>query len=661
MHGKIKNILKKTALLLILGLICITVAPIGKPQEVQAADHIYKNKTFHVYAEHAVMIQSYFSDDNINQSKLPNWNNRGYGTITIISKGQVNHNGGSYYDYEVVMSNVDVKNKTPYLYILAPKNLSEGYYPVSARITASNNDNGCNVKANEYKQLEETLDASNKLFAYIGYSFTGTEMEVRFDQYKFNVTYDLNGGQGTNSTQEGKFNRTKTGVTLHGAPSRTGYQFTGWKCNRDSKVYSAGSNYYPNDWKDGHLLYQITMTAQWEARKYYVTYDSNKPDNASHDVTGTMPKTEFQYDIEKNLDRNQYSLTGWTFEGWNTKADGSGDSYTDSKPVTNLGNGKDITLYAQWIPNSYQIIFNKQAGENGTNSMYEVYDTGFFENTDNVYKDKHYKNMDWVNKNKLTKIDNPSKVNYEFNGYFTEINRGGTEIINKDGSITCSANTFPNKTDTTSTVYAYWTPATYRIILDDNGGKGGSGAIYEWYGKGYYWDENHQWGANSVNIPKRKGYKFGGYWTSKNNVLTENDKPMTQSTYQYLVNGTSKIGDDGSLADLSNTDFSKNTKLYALWLPEEFTITLSSEDADIAHGTPKYTEIYGYFNYADIPKVYENGTYRTDTASNGFTGNWETFTAPYTGEYTFTDDNGYSQTLTLKQGESVKIYNNSLW
>lgn len=277
MHGKIKSILKKTALLLILGLICVTAGPIGKPQEVQAADHIYKNKTFHVYAEHAVMIQSYFSDDNINQSKLPNWNNRGYGTITITSKGQVNHNGGSYYDYEVVMSNVDVKNKTPYLYILAPKNLSEGYYPVSARITASNNDNGCNVKADEYKQLEETLDASNKLFAYIGYSFTGTEMEVKFDQYKFNVTYDLNGGQGTNSTQEGKFNRDKAGVTLHGASSRTGYQFTKWKCNRteDDGEYSAGSNYYPKDWTKGHLLNSIIMTAQWEANKYYVTYDSN--------------------------------------------------------------------------------------------------------------------------------------------------------------------------------------------------------------------------------------------------------------------------------------------------------------------------------------------------------------------------------------------------
>lgn len=119
MHGKIKNILKKTALLLTLGLTCITAVSIERPQNVQAASHIYKNKTFHIYAEHAVDIYSYYSDDKINGSKQLNWNNRGYGTITITSKGQVNHDGGSYYDYEVVMSNVDVKNKTPYIEIRA--------------------------------------------------------------------------------------------------------------------------------------------------------------------------------------------------------------------------------------------------------------------------------------------------------------------------------------------------------------------------------------------------------------------------------------------------------------------------------------------------------------------------------------------------------------
>ena len=98
MHGKIKNILKKTALLLTLGLTCITAVSIGKPQNVQAASHIYKNKTFYVYAEHAVTIQSWFSDDKINGSKEFNWNDRGLGSINVYSEGNgYTYNGKNCY------------------------------------------------------------------------------------------------------------------------------------------------------------------------------------------------------------------------------------------------------------------------------------------------------------------------------------------------------------------------------------------------------------------------------------------------------------------------------------------------------------------------------------------------------------------------------------
>lgn len=118
MHGKIKNILKKTALLLTLGFTCVTAMSINKPQEVQAASHIYKNKTFYVYAEHAVTIQSWFSDDKINQDKELEWNGRGYGTIEKpVDEGIVNYNGKQCHKYRIKM--VNVKNKTPYIEIRA--------------------------------------------------------------------------------------------------------------------------------------------------------------------------------------------------------------------------------------------------------------------------------------------------------------------------------------------------------------------------------------------------------------------------------------------------------------------------------------------------------------------------------------------------------------
>lgn len=51
-----------------------------------------------------------------------------------------------------------------------------------------------------------------------------------------------------------------------------------------------------------------------------------------------------------HLSANTFSRSGYTFTGWNTKADGSGISYADKDTVTNLSrqNYGSITLYAQW-------------------------------------------------------------------------------------------------------------------------------------------------------------------------------------------------------------------------------------------------------------------------------------------------------------------------
>ena len=42
------------------------------------------------------------------------------------------------------------------------------------------------------------------------------------------------------------------------------------------------------------------------------------------------------YDVAKALTSNGYSLAGYTFGGWNTKADGTGTSYSDGQNVKNL-------------------------------------------------------------------------------------------------------------------------------------------------------------------------------------------------------------------------------------------------------------------------------------------------------------------------------------
>ena len=636
MHGKIKNILKKTALLLTLGITCLTAVSIGKPQKVQAASHIYKNKTFHVYTEHAVMIQSWFSDDNIAGDKKLEWNNRGLGTITITSKGIVNHNGGSYYDYEVVMSDVDVKNKTPYIEIRAVLSKSNGYYPVSARITKWDGNNGCNVKANEYKQLEETLDASNRLFAYIGYSFTGTEMEISFNQCSYTVNYSAGtDGIGSVPSQTANYN-TATKIASDAGLSRNGYTFNGWLCSDDNKTYSSGDSFTGkwifNPTKPSTTHKDYNLTAQWKAKTYTVTYDKNQPAAAANNknaVSGEMSEEDkFVYDTPKALTANKFKLKGWTFTCWNTKPNGSGESYTNAQTICNANNGNDMKLYAQWVPNIYKVKINNAGGTGDVSAIYEKYDNGF-------YYDDTCSNA--VSNNK---ISIPVKTNYIFEGYYN--GKGDVQVIDSKGNIKVKNNNYGGD----SAVIAHWTPKTFKITCNDNNGSGGGAVFYEWFTKGFYSDDSHSTGIAKVTVPTRSHFTFKGYFTRKCSAIDE-------GAYSTTDKGEQIVDEKGNIK-AQNTQITENTTIYAVWVPDQFEITLDSNGAT-SKGTRSYTEVYGKYNVTKKPTTEKDGKDSKDVSTE-YTGAWQYFTAPYDGTYTFTAG-GEEKELNLKAGETVKIYN----
>lgn len=62
---------------------------------------------------------------------------------------------------------------------------------------------------------------------------------------------------------------------------------------------------------------------------------------------GTMNEQFFGLNAQQNLASNAFTRDSYTFTGWNTKADGTGESYTDNQPMT-FATGGELTLYAQW-------------------------------------------------------------------------------------------------------------------------------------------------------------------------------------------------------------------------------------------------------------------------------------------------------------------------
>lgn len=63
--------------------------------------------------------------------------------------------------------------------------------------------------------------------------------------------------------------------------------------------------------------------------------------------TGSMDMQLFGLNAQQNLASNAFTRDGYIFTGWNTKADGTGESYTDDQPMA-FATGGELTLYAQW-------------------------------------------------------------------------------------------------------------------------------------------------------------------------------------------------------------------------------------------------------------------------------------------------------------------------
>ena len=175
-----------------------------------------------------------------------------------------------------------------------------------------------------------------------------------YEANTYTIIFDRNTGLGTMPNQELTYDEEEN--LNANVFTKTGYTFNGWNTKADGTGTA-----YTNNQEALNLLSEngatITIYAQWKANSYQVIYNKN-----GNDIIGTMDNQLFDYDEEKNLNTNTFSKEGYTFNGWNTKADGTGTSYSDGQNVKNLSITEDVTLYAQWRVNVYYIEFHANGG-----------------------------------------------------------------------------------------------------------------------------------------------------------------------------------------------------------------------------------------------------------------------------------------------------------
>ena len=207
---------------------------------------------------------------------------------------------------------------------------------------------------------------------------------AQWKKTKYTINYKLNGGK-NNSSNPDSYKITTSTIKLKN-PTRKGYKFAGWysdkKCTKKVTQIKKGST--------GNK----TLYAKWTAYKYTIKFDGNGS------TSGSMDKLKNRkYGKTYTLTANAYKKKGYTFNGWNTKKDGSGKSYKNKAEVKNLTSksGGTVTLYAQWKKTKYTITYKLNGGKNNSSNpdSYKI-------TTSTI------------------KLKNPTRKGYKFAGWYSD-------------------------------------------------------------------------------------------------------------------------------------------------------------------------------------------------------------------------------------------------
>ncbi len=387
----------------------------------------------------------------------------------------------------------------------------------------------------------------------------------------YTLSYHQNNGSGTVPSQVTQHIGTTVSVVNGGGLSRVGYTFSGWNtaANKEGSGYNEGDTFT--------FLDDTTLYAVWTPNTYTVKY------NANGGTGGSTASSSHTYDEAKPLTPNGFTKTGYTFMGWATSTAGA-VTYEDEESVSNLASeyGATVTLYAKWTVNSYTVKYDANGGTGSTAPSSHTYDEA-----------------------KTLTANGFTRTGYTFSGWATETDGG---VVYEDEE---SVSNLASEDGAVVTLYAAWTPHTYTVSYDANGGTGSTAPSSHTY------DEAKALTANGFS---RTGYTFAGWATS--------------------ADGTAVYTDKMSVSNLASEN-GATVKLYAKWMPHTYTVEY---DANRATGST-------------APSTHTYDEAKTLTA-NGFTWTGYTFAGWATdaeGEIVYTNEESVLN-LASEDGATVKLY-----
>ena len=237
---------------------------------------------------------------------------------------------------------------------------------------------------------------------------------------EYTIKFDNNGGTGAIANMNATYD---TNITLtQNSFTKTGYTFKEWNTSADG----TGTSYDDAaSVKNLATSGEVTLYAIYNECEYTVNFNKN-----NENATGSIDSLKIKYTESKELPSAAYTLYGYNFKEWNTKADGTGTAYQNEARVT--GAIGDITLYAIYDAKEVTVSF--------------VVGSGTQPDSIKVRYDGNYSNL-----------PTPSRVGYSFDGFY--LDEDLTNKVVDNTKVTNAEN---------HSLYAKWSPLTFTIKFDKN-------------------------------------------------------------------------------------------------------------------------------------------------------------------------------------------------
>ena len=275
---------------------------------------------------------------------------------------------------------------------------ANGYVRIGIYTSLSHTDTQTTLTVETWLWTKYSLHDSSNNYYYNNLSSPGSATTNRG---AIDVYTTVDSGAGWSTSNQMKIGTAKN-VYTRGTTASTRYLYT-----KITNLYTP-----TNSSTTATASTTVTIPA---LQTYTIAYNANG-------ATGTTPTSHTKsYGYDATIkSASTLSKTGYSFVAWNTKSDGTGTSYSAGAQYSPNAN---ITLYAIWRANTYNVTFNANGGTGAPSGQTKTHGQT------------------------LTLTKNvPSRTNYNFVSWNTKADGKGTSY-SPGGSFTANANT---------TLYAIW-------------------------------------------------------------------------------------------------------------------------------------------------------------------------------------------------------------